>query len=186
MVAAISTHVADHGLAPTDLLFRFDTFLGPAAGPRLLLPAERLGRTEPNAAGRQYRHGTLSAYTAGKCRCVHCRAAFANYRAKRRSGGLDSPRQPRMRDSDGHLPRDWFRNQVWVLACASAGLDPRPRLHDLRHSHASWLLAGGADLQVVKERLGHGSIATTWKYLHTLPTADETAIAALRRVRRGP
>jgi site-specific recombinase XerD len=45
------------------------------------------------------------------------------------------------------------------------------------------LLAGGADLQVVKERLGHASIATTGKYLHTLPTADETALAALRRTR---
>lgn len=185
LVAAINAHVAAHGLAPSDLLFRFDTFLDPAASRRLLLPADQLGRTEPNAAGRQYLHGTLSAYTAGKCRCVHCRAAFANYRAKRRAGGLDSPRQPRMRDSDGHLPRDWFRNQVWVPACAGAGLDPRPRLHDLRHSHASWLLSGGADLQVVKERLGHGSIATTGKYLHTLPTADETAIAALRRIRRG-
>ncbi len=81
------------------------------------------------------------------------------------------------------LPRDWFGNNVWRPSCAAAGLDPRPRLHDLRHSHASWLLAGGADLQVVKERLGHGSIATAGKYLHTLPTADETAIAALRRIR---
>jgi site-specific recombinase XerD len=54
----------------------------------------------------------------------------------------------------------------------------------LRHAHASWLLAGGADLQVVKERLGHGSIATTEKYLHTLPDADDTAIAALSRTRQ--
>ena len=48
------------------------------------------------------------------------------------------------------------------------------RAHDLRHAHASWLLAGGADLQMVKDRLGHGSISTTEKYLHTLPDADET------------
>jgi hypothetical protein len=33
-------------------------------------------RTEPNDAGRQYRHSTLSAYTAGKCRCEHCRGAY--------------------------------------------------------------------------------------------------------------
>jgi hypothetical protein len=39
-------------------------------------------------------------------------------------------------------------------------------------------------LQVVKERLGHGSIATTEKYLNTLPDADDTAIAALSRTRQ--
>ena len=55
--------------------------------------------------------------------------------------------------------------------------------HDLRHAHASWLLAGGADLQVVKERLGHASIATTEKYLHSLPDADETAPDALAKIR---
>jgi hypothetical protein len=49
-------------------------------------------------------------------------------------------------------------------------------MHALRHAHASWLLAGGADLQVVKERLGHDSIATTERYLHTLPDADDTAV----------
>jgi integrase len=185
LVRAISAHIAKHDLQPSDLLFRFDTFLDESRRP-WLQSAERLGLTEPNGAERQYPHGTLSAYTAGRCRCSQCRSAFANYRAMRRASGLDSPRRPRLRDSDGHLPRDWFRNQVWLPACSAAGLDPRPRLHDLPHSDASWLLAGGADLQVVKERLGHESIATTGKYLHTLPTADETAIAALRRIRVGP
>ena len=56
-------------------------------------------------------------------------------------------------------------------------------MHGLRHAHASWLLAGGADLQVVKERLGHASIATTEKCLHTLPDADSTAIDALMTIR---
>src|SRR5207302_9689799 len=43
--------------------------------------------------------------------------------------------------------------------------------------------AGGADLQVVKERLGHASIVTTERYLHSLPTADETALDALSKIR---
>ena len=57
------------------------------------------------------------------------------------------------------------------------------RAQDLRHAHASWLLAGGADLQMVKERLGHGSISTTEKYLHTLPEADDDALDAFSRIR---
>jgi hypothetical protein len=36
---------------------------------------------------------------------------------------------------------------------------------------------------VVKERLGHAKISTTEGYLHTLPEADETALAALAKVR---
>jgi site-specific recombinase XerD len=54
-------------------------------------------------------------------------------------------------------------------------------VHDLHHAHASWLLAGGADIQTVKERLGHGSLRTTEKYLHTLPDHDDTALDARRR-----
>jgi hypothetical protein len=42
---------------------------------------DRLGRTEPNAAGRTYGHGTLSAYTAGRCRCECCRNAFRPLRS---------------------------------------------------------------------------------------------------------
>ena len=47
------------------------------------------------------------------------------------------------------------------------------RVHDLRHAHASWLLAGGADLKGVMDRMGHAHIPTTQKYLHTLPDTDQ-------------
>jgi integrase len=137
----------------------------------------------PNEDGRQYRHGTLSAYNAGRCRCAHCRHAFADYRAKRRAARGASPRLRRIPDDDEHIGRNWFRRMIWRPACEAAGLIDLPRFHDLRHSHASWLLAGGADLQVVKERLGHASIMTTQRYLHTLPDADETAIEAFGRIR---
>lgn len=47
-------------------------------------------------------------------------------------------------------------------------------------------LAGGADIQVVKERLGHGSITTTARYLGTLPGADDAALDVIRGPRDSP
>jgi integrase len=174
-------HVDACGLGPDDLLFSYSA--PDRSAPRHRPAAiESPGMTEPDGKGRRYRHGTLTAYNAAKCHCEHCRGAYASYRAARRAADKDNPRTPRVRESDGHIPADWFRRQVWYPARAAAGLTGL-RIHDLRHAHASWLLAGGADLQVVKERLGHASIVTTERYLHTLPTADETALDALSRVR---
>ncbi len=183
IIRRLQAHVADHGLRRDDLLFFIPADVTPATAPTSASAPEEIGLTEPNDKGRQYRHGTLSGYAAAKCRCPTCKSAYAVYRARRRAAGKDEPRGSRSRDTDGHIPADWFRRQVWEPAVDAAGLGIRVRIHDLRHAHASWLLAGGADLQVVKERLGHGSIATTEKYLHTLPEADETALDALFRIR---
>jgi site-specific recombinase XerD len=57
-------------------------------------------------------------------------------------------------------------------------------VHDLRHAHASWLLAGGSDLKSVMDRMGHAQITTTQKYLHALPDADAKNLDALNRIRR--
>lgn len=180
LTAKIQAHISDQNLASDALLFAHRQ---QAPAPRTAPTPELLGFTEPNAAGRTYRHGTISGYSNGKCKCRHCKDAYAAYRAARRAAGKDSPRTPRTRDTDGHIPRDWFRKQVWIPALSVASIQVHVRMHGLRHAHASWLLAGGADLQVVKERLGHASIATTEKYLHTLPDADETALDALTKIR---
>lgn len=175
-------HVRAEGLGKDDLLFAIRAHeQGPVL--RVVPDPDTLGLTEPNSRGRQYRHGTLSAYSAGACRCRRCKDAYAVYRAKRRADGKDDPRTPRTAATDGHIPADWFRNHIWKPALKEAALEIRVRIHDLRHAHASWLLAGGADLQVVKERLGHADIATTARYLHTLPEADETALEALSAIR---
>lgn len=65
-----------------------------------------------------------------------------------------------------------FWSRYWLPAVA--GLDgPRPRIHDLRHSHASWLLGNGVPIHVVQARLGHESIQTTVDtYSHLLPDAQ--------------
>jgi integrase len=183
IVDKIDTHVETDGLGPEDLLFAVRSV--PTQRTLKAVPDPRtLGVTAPNEKGRQYRHGTMTAYTLGKCRCQHCRDTYAIYRAQRRAGGKDEPRRPRTLTTDGHIPRSWFRAKVWGPARDRAGLESAVRVYDLRHAHASWLLAGGADIQVVKERLGHGSIVTTQKYLHSLPEADDAAVDAFTKIRR--
>ncbi|HEY5988148.1 MAG TPA: site-specific integrase, partial [Streptosporangiaceae bacterium] len=179
----IGVHVAETALGPGDLIFAMPPKVSPAARLRAVPNLATLGFTTPNAAGRQYRHGTMSGYNAGRCRCGYCKDAAAIYRAQRRSAGKDSPRRPRTVDTDGHIPRDWFRLNVWRPALTRAEIAFSVRAHDLRHAHASWLLAGGADLQMVKDRLGHGSISTTEKYLHTLPDADDATLDAFSKIR---
>ncbi len=80
------------------------------------------------------------------------------------------------------ISRNTFRSRVWLPAVAQANIGFKVRMHDLRHAHASWLLAGGADLAGVMERLGHAQIQTTQRYLHTLPDTDFKNLDAFSRI----
>jgi integrase len=86
--------------------------------------------------------------------------------------------------SEFPVSRNTFRTRVWLPAVQAAGLGFHVRMHDLRHAHASWLLAGGADIPATMERLGHRQLSTTQQYVHTLPDADQRALDAFTRVRR--
>ncbi|MDR2482107.1 MAG: tyrosine-type recombinase/integrase [Treponema sp.] len=67
----------------------------------------------------------------------------------------------------GRSGRRLSRKGIWKnYAALTARLGMSSRLHSLRHSFATELLAGGADLRSVQELLGHADLATTQIYTH--------------------
>lgn len=80
-----------------------------------------------------------------------------------------------------HTDRDAKGWHILAEPCGCPGtLSPRPRIHDARHTHASWLLSNGARLEMVQDRLGHEDYTTTRRvYAHLQPDMRrEAALAA--------
>jgi site-specific recombinase XerD len=104
----------------------------------------------------------------------------------RRPGGAAAP-------DDGRLFRNHAGAPLGVRGlrfrldrlCRAAGLPEGVSPHTLRHSFATHLLDGGADLRVVQELLGHENLATTQVYTHVSPGRLRDAYATAHpRARR--
>ena len=65
---------------------------------------------------------------------------------------------------DGGKPREDLK-YAWARICKAAGI-ANLRIHDLRHSYASFLVSAGFSLPVIGALLGHATPATTARYAH--------------------
>jgi integrase/recombinase XerD len=129
---------------------------------------------------------------SGFCKCVgkgskqrvvplhrHAVAALRSYLG----GGIDDGGRPAEGPEvvfTSRTGRPLTRIHLWSLVkkyCKRAGLPKSVSPHTLRHSFATHLLSGGADLRTVQELLGHASIATTQIYTHV----DRDRLKAMHR-----
>lgn len=86
----------------------------------------------------------------------------------------------------GPVRHQTFYREHWVKHCTVNLAAPRPRIHDLRHSHVAWLVAAGVSLPVIQARLGHEKITTTIDvYGHLMPDLQVAAADAASRVLGG-
>jgi integrase/recombinase XerD len=117
----------------------------------------------------------------------YAREAIAAYLARARPA-LATPRSRSALFLNRRDGRRLSRQACWNAIrehAAAAGIDKRVTPHTLRHSFATHLLEGGADVRVVQELLGHASVATTQVY--TLVTKEhlrEVYFTAHPRARR--
>jgi integrase len=85
-------------------------------------------------------------------------------------------------------------NRAWSPALLKSGyskttvgfVGDAPRVHDIRHTHASWLLQAGMQIFPLSRRLGHESIVTTSdRYSHLLPDAQFEASGFAQKALEG-
>lgn len=78
----------------------------------------------------------------------------------------------------GAIVGDSNFRKAWTRAASAAGLG-HVRVHDLRHSYASWLLQAGVSLAEVGRLLGHVSPLTTQRYAHLAEVPSAAVLSAL-------
>ncbi len=85
----------------------------------------------------------------------------------------------------GPIRRTAWRRRHWEPAVRSAGIEPPPVFHHLRHTAAALAIAADAHPKAIQARLGHASITTTLNlYGHLFPGLDEDLADRLDDARR--
>lgn len=202
VAASLADHIRRNRVGPGELIFHFDRLRAEhlawraqrddekriafeaewqnrlAAEP---LIDERFVRVLPDGRRRSGEHGRPNTFSLG-CRCARCTYANTTYgrdrRQARRGGRAPIRRGPAPKGRpdirEPWLSPQWFGEVVWRPATERAGLEWL-HFHDLRHAHATWLLAAGVPVRSVQKRLGHKNLATTEIYLGELIDVEDVA-----------
>ena len=186
LVEKIMKHVATHGIQPGELIFPVRLFMSETAWVNMphctqeeVIAARATFFISP-VTGKKVHHGVTSTYRKHNCRCGPCVQRYRDERAERRirtmarKGKVTSQRV--RRDGNDYLgPTEW--NKIWLAARTAVSVDITP--YQLRHSHASLLLAHGVPLSDVQARLGHNDLSSTTHYVWALAEEADTAAEAM-------
>lgn len=99
-------------------------------------------------------------------------AAIAKY-VRQQHGATPDPAAPLFMTAGTRYPFTTARLTARAVICTvqtlrrHAGVERRVTPHSFRHGYATRLMQTGADVRTVQELLGHASIASTQRYLHT-------------------
>lgn len=150
-------------LLPSEVVDFIEPLLDRPGGSWLFTTPRGLAVSHSNFYNRIWKPATMRAsicekHREAKCRCLGAKPYLCQV----------------------HTAKDAEGRQILPDPCGCAGTLPfRPRIHDARHTHASWLIAQGVSLEVIQERLGHEDYLTTRRlYAHLLPDAQLKASAA--------
>lgn len=149
-------------------------------------------RLKPYPKGKTTRHVPLPSHlVAALAQHLATHPAFAcglPAEGRHRCTGLMFT-APEGRRAGEPLSRHWWARAYFAPAVAAANqklaangralIPAGVRVHDLRHTYASWVAQAGVPLRVLQYRLGHASITTTERYAHFLPDGDGHGLAGL-------
>ncbi|WP_067484307.1 tyrosine-type recombinase/integrase [Actinomadura hibisca] len=186
LVEKIRAHVIEHGLQPGDLIFPIRLFMPATAWVNLprCTEEEMLAAAQTTfisaVTGNRVTHAKVSTYVKHKCRCGPCVQTYRDYRSAYRVQKMarrgKTTRQRVRRDSNDYMASSEWSN-IWIPARRKIGVDITP--YQLRHSHASLLLANGVPLPDVQARLGHNDLSSTTHYVWALAEESDTAANAM-------
>jgi integrase len=127
-------------------------------------------------------NGTLTADGKGnKTRYAYMTSDIKTMLLNRKRGKSSDRLYPATNEETRQEISNTFKRVVEELKLNDGIEDRRHKVvfHTLRHTYASWLVQSGIDLYVIKERLGHSTLAMTERYAHLAPTNSQQTVAVL-------